>query len=327
MFLRTLKPKLEVIIPIFNESAVINHLCQRLKTVFDKEELKKNMIQSVIFTMVDDGSTDDTPQKIYAQIQTGFPGRLIILSRNFGHQNAITAGMKMSEGEVVAIMDADLQDPPEVIPLMLEKWRSGFDVVYAERIKRKESILKVFCYWIFYRILAFLADINIPLDSGDFCLIDRKVVDAMNALPEKLRFPRGLRSWVGFKQTGLKYERAKRKKGKSKYTFGRLYRLATDGIASSSIRVLQITQVFSFVFAIAALCISIVAADLLLIHPRTDNPYALWFILAYFLISASGFMVMFALYVMGAYIGRAYLEIKGRPTFIIKEIITRDTIA
>ena len=193
-------PTLDIIIPIYNEEEMIAPLLAKIAAVFSSSELKSRKIKSVRTIFIDDGSTDKSAEKIADEIFRGFPAELHRLSRNFGHQNAVSAGFNKTTADLVVVMDADLQDPPEIIYEMIERWRDGYDVIYGERRKRKENILKVICYWFFYRMLAFLSEISVPLDSGEFSLVDQRVVKAMLQLPEKLRFPRGLRSWVGFKQ-------------------------------------------------------------------------------------------------------------------------------
>jgi dolichol-phosphate mannosyltransferase len=206
---------------------------------------------------------------------------------------------------------------------MLSKWRGGYDVVYGERRNRKENFLKVWAYWIFYRLLSFLSEISIPLDSGDFCLLDRKVINAIRDLPEKLRFPRFLRVWVGFKQIGFHYERSSRAAGNPKYSFSKLYRLATDGVASASIRPLKISQVFSIFYLLLSILLAIVCVFKFRSYQNV-NETALWFLFCYMLIALGGFVQAFCIYILSAYIGRGYLETKGRPSYIIMEIVSKE---
>lgn len=244
------------------------------------------------------------------------------LSRNFGHQSAVSAGLDLSDADLSAIIDADLQDPPEVVLDMVEAWRKGADVVDGVREKRKEGAHKVFCYWAFYRLLSFLSEVEIPLDSGDFCLMDRKVVVALKALPERLRFHRGLRAWVGFRHARVVYERNARAAGLSKYTFRKLYRLATDGVTSSSTRPLRIAQFFCLVFAFMSLASAAVLLRAFLAGGESRE--VVWMQGVSFLISVSGFMVVSSIYVLSAYIGRAYLEVKGRPPYVVQRVIRRE---
>ncbi len=210
--------------------------------------------------VVDDGSTDDTFKKLAAIVEHDQRWRLISLSRNFGHQAAITAGLRHVRGELVAMLDADLQDPPEVLTTFFAKANEGFDVVYGIRTRRKEGPFKRFAYFSFYRLLALVADIDIPLDAGDFCVMTRRVVDALNALPESNRFVRGLRSWVGFKQTGVVYERHKRSAGAPEHTLRMLVQLALDGIFNFSTRPLRLITLAGFGLAITAICLAVAIA-------------------------------------------------------------------
>jgi dolichol-phosphate mannosyltransferase len=311
---------LDIIIPVYNEESVLDILFKRLESVFTPENLKKYGIKTVRFLMIDDGSKDRTAEIICNYIAQGVPAVLYRFSRNFGHQNAICSGIENADADVVSIIDADLQDPPEVILEMLLKWRDGYDVIYGERKNRKENVFKVWSYWMFYRLLSFLSEISIPLDSGDFCLLDRKVVDAIRDLPEKLRFPRFLRAWVGYKQTGLQYERSSRAAGSPKYSFSKLYRLATDGVASASIRPLKISQVFSIFYLSLSLLLSIVCIFKLRSYQEA-NEIALWFLFCCMLIALGGFVQSFCIYILSAYIGRGYLELKKRPSYIIMEVV------
>jgi dolichol-phosphate mannosyltransferase len=192
-------------------------------------------------------------------------------------------------------------------------------VVYAQRRRRKESLFKRTCYFLFYRLLRFLSEIPVPLDSGDFCVLDRKVVDAICSLPEKLRFIRGLRAWVGFRQTGIEYDRPTRREGLTKYTFSRLYALATDGIASSSTKALSLAQLFSALyFMLSALISGWAIAQLIFPHFSSVAPVTLITLL---LIASGNCFVCLCIYILGAYIGRGYLEAKGRPTYVVMEVV------
>lgn len=203
--------KYSIIIPVYNESENINYLYDRLRNVFPKAN------KNIEFIFINDGSTDDTLDQLIKLNQIDSRVKIINFSRNFGHQTAVSAGLKFCQGEMVGIIDADLQDPPELLLKFFDKLQQGYDVVYAIRKKRKEPFLMKLAYNTYYRFLKMIAEIDIPLDSGDFCAMKRRVVEAINALPERNRFIRGIRSWVGFKQIGLEYERDERYAGKSKY--------------------------------------------------------------------------------------------------------------
>ena len=312
---------LDVVIPVYNEEAVLEQLFEKLSTVFSDERSRKRNISQVHFLFIDDGSTDGSARIIAEQLRNGFPGTLYRLTRNFGHQNAVSAGMSYATADVVGIIDADLQDPPEVLHEMIDTWRTGADVVFGERRKRKEAAFKVFCYWIYYRILSVLSETPLALDSGDFCLMDRKVVAALNALPERLRFVRGLRSWVGFRQVGLPYERDARAAGRSKYTLRRLYFLATDGIASMSIRPLRVAQLFTVLFGIGALGFLFLSLQRYLAYRPTGDRMALYFLVTYMVVSAASAANLICVYILSAYVGRTYLEVKNRPSFIVMEVV------
>ena len=311
---------LEIIIPVFNEESALENLFKRIETVFDAPARESARIRSLRLLLIDDGSTDCTARSIAERIRVGLPARLIRLSRNFGHQAALCAGLRNSSAGLVAIMDADLQDPPEVILEMLVAWRNGADVAFGVRRNRKEGFLKKLAYKGFYRIYSFLAEVDVPLDSGDFSLMDRKVVDAMEELPERLRFPRGLRSWVGFRHVAVPYERLARRVGESKYDWRSLYHLATDGIAAMSTRPLRIVQFSTFVSALLTL---LLGAGLILRiwFGGPLEPFAYWSLVVCLAILATSSVNLACLYIFSAYIGRTYLEMKGRPTYIILETI------
>ena len=221
-------PLLSVVIPLFNDELNVGQLHRRLVDSLDP------LGEPYEILFVNDGSRDDTPKRL-ERIQDESPQVSVIhLSRNFGHRAAVSAGLEYARGRAIVVMDGDLQDPPEVLPMFVDRWREGYVVVYAVRRHRKEGPIKRLCSFLFYRIMNAISDINIPLDSGDFCLMDRKVVKALVGLPEQMRFVRGLRTFVGFKQTGLEYERAAREAGKPKYTLRSLILLAIDGLVSFS---------------------------------------------------------------------------------------------
>jgi dolichol-phosphate mannosyltransferase len=309
---------LDVVIPVFNEEAVLERLLARLGEVFGPEARRSHRIRSVRYLFVDDGSTDGSALLLRRSIAEGLPGVLLRLSRNFGHQHAVAAGLDHATADVVAILDADLQDPPDLIPEMLGRWREGFEVVYGQRRRRREDAVRRAGYWLFYRVLAFLAEVDVPLDSGDFCLIGRTVVDAIRALPERLRFPRVLRAWVGFPQTGVSFDRPPRGAGRTKYSLARLYRLATDGVVSASLRPLQVAQVFSVAYLLATV---LAACWYLLRSDRSTMPPGM--AVGLFLILLGNFVQVFCIYILGAYVGRTYIEAKGRPPYIIMEIVGR----
>jgi polyisoprenyl-phosphate glycosyltransferase len=316
-------PSVDIVIAAYNEGEVLPLLSDALRGAFSQAKLRAHRIQELRFVMVDDGSTDRTAEIIRQEIDGGFPAELYRLSRHFGHQSAVSAGLDHADADVVAVMDADLQDPPELIYEMLQRWREGYDVAYGQRTRRNESRFKRLGYWLFYRLLARMSEIDIPLDSGDFCLIDRRVLDAMRALPEKLRFVRGLRAWVGFRQVSVPYERPLRLAGKPKYRVKTLYRLATDGIASSSIRPLRVAQVVSFAFGVTSAVLSLwFLANLLTPRPGAIAPV---FLLLFAVLIMGNAVLAFCIYIVGAYLGRTYLEAKGRPSYLIMDVVRPQT--
>jgi len=314
---------LDLVIPIYNEAEVLGLLFKTLNDTFSRANLGSRNVSRVRYILVDDGSSDRSAEIVAQAIGSGTPAVLFRLSRNFGHANAICAGLDHANADLVAFLDADLQDPPAVVLEMIDRALEGYNVVFGLRRKRKENIFKRTAYWSFYRLVALLSDIKIPLDSGDFCLVDRRVADALRALPEKLRYPRVLRAWVGFRQTGVEYERPRRQAGESKYTLGKLYRLATDGIAAASIRPLRIAQFTSFLFGVIAICLAVVL--LLVLWGQLDVRVSHPLLLASLLVASSNALIMLVLYVFSAYLGRMYLEAKGRPTYIIMERIEGST--
>lgn len=308
---------ISIVIPIYNEQDNLPSLYQRLKKASPLWDDSYEII------MVDDGSYDNS-LKIMLELAEKDPlVKVLKLSRNFGHQPAISAGMQVAKGDAVVIMDGDLQDPPEELPRFLEKWRAGYQVVYAIRTKRKEAIHKRLGYYLFYRFLALISDINIPLDSGDFCVMDRVVVDALNKqLPERIRFVRGLRAYAGFKQIGVKYERGERAAGETKYTFRKLINLAFDGLLDYSVFPLRLASYIGFIisfFAFSAgifLIIHRIADFKLLGYSPSDVPGMASLGIGIFFLG--GLTIMF-LGIIGNYIGRIYFEVKNRPTYIVEK--------
>lgn len=301
---------ISVVIPLYNEEETIPLLFARLKassiTWGDCE---------IIF--IDDGSTDSTLAQVKGLIRQSdsLPIRVLSFSRNFGHQIAISAGLNYARGRAVVIIDGDLQDPPELVGKLINKWQQGFEIIYAIRQKRKENVFKRSAYYLFYRLLQRLAKIEIPLDAGDFCLLDRKVVDIINQMPEQNRFIRGLRAWVGFKTVGIEYERDKRAKGLPKYTLSKLSRLALDGLISFSLVPLKLSIYTGFLVTILSFFVGIM---LLILKLVIGIKVAGWTSLVLIIFFLSG-VQLFIMGVLGEYIGRIYIEVQKRPLYIIKE--------
>jgi len=307
---------LSLIIPAFNEEENLPQLYERLTAASDLWKMPFEVI------LIDDGSTDKTLHMLRELHQKDPRFKYLSFSRNFGHQTAISAGLCYAAGDVVAILDADLQDPPEELPRFLDKWREGYQVIYGVRRKRKEHLLKRMSYFLFYRLMAWMSSIEIPLDAGDFCIMDRVVVDHLNQLPERNRFVRGLRSWIGYRQIGIPYERHSRFAGEVKYTLRKLIRLALDGIINFSYRPLEIVGAFGFLVAI----FSFLGIVFFLLHrildfkifgySPQDVPGFTSLILAVLFI---GGVQLFTLGLFGEYIGRIFDEIKQRPHYIVQE--------
>lgn len=310
------QPKLSIIVPCFNEQDVLPALIERLGAAAATWGLDYEVL------CVDDGSRDRTWELLQAQNQRDPRWRSLAFARNFGHQIAVSAGLYYAQGEVVVVMDADLADPPEEIARLLEKWREGYDVVYAIRQKRKEGGLKRLCYWAFYRLMARLVAFEIPLDTGDFCLLSRRTVDTINAMPERNRFVRGLRAWSGFRQTGIAYERAARYAGTTKYSFSKLLKLATDGLFSFSTVPLRLAtylglsvSAIAFFGAIITLIQKLFAAQLAKVGLAPSPGFPTIVISILFL----GGVQLICLGIVGEYIGRVYEEVKGRPLWIARD--------
>ena len=304
---------LSLVIPCFNEEQVIAVTVRRM-THFCSE--LSDLEAELIF--IDDGSQDNTLSLLREYAAKDSRIKVICFARNFGHQIAVTAGMDAARGDAVVLIDADLQDPPEVIHQMIIKWREGYDVVYGTRTKRKgESVFKRSSARGFYRLLNKLSDTPIPLDTGDFRLMSRPIVDSLKAMPERDRFVRGMVSWVGFKQTAIAYERAERFAGKSKYPLGKMLRFASDGILSFSTKPLQI----SIALGMLAACIAM-AGIFYAIGMRifTDIWVEGWTALMIAILFLGGVQLI-CVGILGEYIGRIYNEVKHRPLYIVEEYL------
>jgi dolichol-phosphate mannosyltransferase len=295
-----------VVVPIYNEEATLPEFTRRLVSV-----LKDHGDYEVLF--VNDGSTDRSEELIELFCHENSSIKLLSFSRNFGHQEAISAGLAFSSGAAVAVMDGDLQDPPEVLPEFFSKWKEGYEVVYAIRRRRKENMFKRLAYFCFYRILTAFADVNIPLDSGDFSVMDRQIVDKLNELPERNRFVRGIRAWLGYRQIGLEYERQERFSGKTKYTFTKLSNLAYNGLISFSRRPLIVaTKLGILITSIAFLTIFIIIWRKLFLGIEPQG----WTSIIVVVLFLGGTQLLI-LGILGEYIGRIFDEAKGRPNYIL----------
>jgi dolichol-phosphate mannosyltransferase len=301
---------ISVAVPVFNEIESLPELHRRLVEVMSAQGDPWELI------LIDDGSTDGSREWIEAQATSDSYIQPVIFARNFGHQIAVTAGLDTCRGQAVIIMDADLQDPPEVIPQLIEKWREGYEVVYAVRAEREgETWFKKMTAAFFYRLINRITDVEIPLDTGDFRLMDRQVIDALTSMREKHRFPRAMVAWVGFRQTGVPYPRAARFAGETKYPFRKMLRLALNAITGFSYFPLQIATYLGFVSAgLSILAIPLVVV-LRLIGNEAFFGQASTLIAVLFL----GGVQLISLGILGEYIGRLYDEAKGRPLYIIRK--------
>lgn len=297
---------LSVIVPLYNEEEIVE------KTFLTLEEELKNIEHQIIF--VNDGSKDRTREILEQLLQKTPYNELVNFSRNFGHQAAFSAGLQHAKGDAVVIIDGDLQDPPSLIHEMISKWQEGYQVVYAQRHKRRgESLFKRFSAFCFYRIIHSLTNIEIPPDTGDFRLMDRVVVDQLNSLPERSRFLRGLVCWVGFKKTGILYDRAERTAGVSKYPLRKMIRLAIDGITGFSTTPLKISFLIGLLATIIAFGVFIWSILEKILFPETTVPG--WASLMTAIVFFGGIQLI-SIGILGEYIGRIYDEVKQRPLYI-----------
>ena len=309
---------LSIVIPCYNEADVLPLLHDRLTQALEKLGSPWEVV------LVDDGSRDATFALLCAMHARDARFKIIGLSRNFGHQAALSAGLAHATGEAVAVMDADLQDPPEILTDCLAKLREGFDVVYAVRRKRKENLLKRGAYALFYRLLKLVAEVEIPLDSGDFCVMSRRFADVLRQIPERNVFLRGLRAWSGFRQTGVEYERSARAAGQTKYPFTKLLKLAMDGVFAFSTVPLRLATWLGFGAVGISLCAGLfiigwrLAGFRFMGHTAQELPgWAAVVGVALFF----GGIQLGLLGIMGEYLGRIYTEVKHRPRWVVRQAL------
>ena len=304
--------KYSLIVPVYNEEKTLPELYRRIKGVIEQLDGQTELI------LVNDGSRDRSLQIIRELHQKDARVSYLSLARNFGHQIAVTAGLNFARGQVIVIMDADLQDPPELILEMIEKWRQGYQVVYAQRTqRRKEGWFKRFTAYLFYRLLKRLADVDIPTDTGDFCLMDRQVVDVLNSMPERNRYIRGLRSWVGFQQTSVLFERDPRFAGEVKYTFRKSFALAINGLVSFSKVPLRLSTYVGLLSAVVAILMAVLVLYWRLVVPHSPLTNFTIILMAIFFLGA---IQLVSIGILGEYIGRIYEEVKGRPLYTLGEV-------
>jgi len=311
-------PVLSIVVPLYNEEKNIDYLFQRLESVLDKVGLTYEII------CVNDGSRDRTLEKLVTHYHRNSCIKVINFSRNFGKEIALTAGIDFANGAAVIPIDADLQDPPELIEALIAKWQEGFDVVYATRRTRQgETWLKRFTANAFYRVIGQMTAVTIPCDTGDFRLLDRRVVVALKQLPERTRFMKGLFAWVGFRQTAIYYDRDQRYQGQSKWNYWRLWNFAVDGITSFSLAPLKIWSYIGIFLSFIAFIYAFFLVLRTLILGVDVPGYASLMVVILFL----GGMQLVTLGIIGEYLGRVYEEVKGRPLYLIRDIYGIETEA
>jgi glycosyltransferase involved in cell wall biosynthesis len=310
------KPRYTVIAPCWNEEGNLHELYRRLKEVLDQTDGPWELV------LINDGSTDRTSEIMYELHQADPRVRLVEFARNFGHQLAVTAGMDYAQGDAVILIDADLQDPPELILDMIEKWKEGYKVVYAVREERKgETWFKLFTAKLFYRIIYRITDVDIPLDTGDFRLMDQQVVEQMRMMKEHHRFIRGMTSWVGFKQTGVYYVREERFAGETKYPIRKMVRFAITAITGFSIFPLQLATFLGFIIAVLSALFILVAIVARLSGGHAFEGQATTLVMVLFL----GSIQLISLGIVGEYLGRIYDEVRGRPLYVVNEAVGFDS--
>jgi dolichol-phosphate mannosyltransferase len=312
---------ISVVVPLYDEEGNVVELLARVSGIL--ERIVRGRGDDYEIVAIDDGSRDATLEAL-RQAQAGQPRLVIVsLSRNFGHQIAATAGLETARGDAVILMDGDLQDPPELIEAFLSKWREGNDVVYAKRTARRgESAFKVWTARAFYRVIRRLTNVAIPLDTGDFRLMSRRVIDALAESRERHRFLRGLVSWVGFKQVGVEYERDARLSGKTKYPLSKMLRFAFDGIASFSEIPLRFATVLGFAVSVFAFIYTAIVIVLKFIG-RNEPGYTSTMVAILFL----GGVQLIGIGILGEYVGRIYDQVKGRPLYLISSLERSDPVS
>jgi polyisoprenyl-phosphate glycosyltransferase len=307
------QPRVSLAIPIYNEEAVVPELVRRTTEVLDS---LPGGPHEIVF--VNDGSSDGTLEMLETAAENDSRIVVVELSRNFGHQTALAAALDQVSGDAVVLMDGDLQDPPEAVPTLIDYYRQGYDVVYVQRVNRKEHWWLRMCYFVFYRLLATLSSIELPLDSGDFGLMSRRVVDEICRMPEHHRYLRGMRTWVGFRQIGIPIERAARHAGKTKYSPLKLLKLAFDGIFAFSVVPLRAASILG---AMAISCSFLYALYSLYAKFWLHSPQGFTaLILAIIFLSGVN---LFFLGIIGEYVGRVYEEAKARPHYVVRRVISQ----
>ncbi|MBL8996386.1 MAG: glycosyltransferase family 2 protein [Gemmatimonadetes bacterium] len=310
--------RVTVAVPIHNESEVIPKLLERVLAVLDATPGGPHE-----FLLVDDGSRDDSLAQLEAAARRDPRVVVVVLSRNFGHQAALSAAFDHASGDVMLLMDGDLQDPPEALTPLLARLDEGYDVVYVRRTKRKEPLWLRASYHLAYRAIARLAKIALPIDAGDFAILSRRAIDAVRDLPERQRYLRGLRSWVGFRQTGLEVERAARAAGKSKYSVRRLIGLALDGAFAFSTAPLRFIGVMGLLVLLGSVAFSAFAVYAKFALGRSPQGFTALTVLG----TLMGGMILISLWIIGEYVGRIYEETKRRPVYLVDRVVSASRVA
>lgn len=306
------KIKYSIVAPCWNEEGSLPELYRRIKEVLERTEDSWELV------LINDGSTDRTATLMQELHKADSRIHYIDFARNFGHQVAVTAGMDYAQGDAVILIDADLQDPPELILEMIEKWREGFEVVYAVRRERKgETWFKLFTAKLFYRLIYRITDVDIPLDTGDFRLMDRKVVEQLKEMREHHRFIRGMTSWVGFKQTGVSYVREERFAGETKYPLRKMIKLAITAITGFSIFPLQLATFIGFVIAVLSALLILVVIIARLSGSQAFFGQASTLVMVLFM----GGVQLISLGIIGEYLGRIYDEVRARPLYVVNKVV------
>ncbi len=309
------RPTISIIAPVYNEHESLPELIRRVHEVMDPSGETWELV------LVDDGSSDGSTDIIRTLAEQDKLVRPVIFARNFGHQIAVTAGMDYSRGDAVIVIDADLQDPPEVMLELIAKWREGYEVVYAVRAEREgETWFKKFTAATFYRLIYKITDVKIPLDTGDFRLLDRKVINVMGQMREHHRFLRGMSSWIGFKQTGVSYRRAARFAGETKYPFKKMLKLAMNAITSFSYVPLQAASILGFICA----GISLITIPVVIIARAAGSEAFFGQASTLLAVLFLGGVQLISLGILGEYIGRIYDEVKGRPLYVVRQAPDKD---
>lgn len=306
-------PDLCIVVPAFNEAENLPVLHRELSQALDAERIRFELL------VVDDGSRDDTMDVLRRLAASDERVRALRLSRNFGHQEAISIGLQHARGRAVAIMDADLQDRPSDLLLLYERWRAGADVAYAVRRTRQESFRRRLAYRIYYRVLARLADVQIPLDAGDFCIMDGAFVERLNALPERLRFVRGLRAWLGGRQERVPVDRDARRHGEPQYSFAKLVRLALDGLFSFSDAPLRMASLVGLLISIIAFAGAVLILVWKAMGLLPSGAGVATIALGVFFL---GGLQLLTIGILGEYVSRIFREVKGRPVAVVAEVIS-----